>query len=749
MRQTNKFGSERITRRSLRWCAVASLCQLVILAGHAAAEQPCTTCGDTPFPNASAFLASQGFPADQYSVLTTWNEVARKDRTKVVYGYHVKPADGSAAFDLYSDISGNLIGTDSLAALGIKPKNWNLRPRAALPEAPQAQPASAKTQSPTPSGVSRSVAPSAKLELPAIDLAAVQQEDETATSLTTKGVVRIGVFQELPQPLSISGDSATSGAWTTLPDGSRLWAATVHSPDAKGIRVHFPEFRLPSGAQVLVYNAHDPSECYGPYTAPYPGEHEIWAATCFSDEVVVECTAPASAAPSDISFRVDKAIHIYRGFDSLQWGKAGVPAKSSAGSCNLDVTCYSDWASTARGVGGLGIVNFAGYLWCTGSLIVDTDPTTSVPYFLTAHHCVGGQDGSRGASSIEVYWLYQTPTCNGTPPQPTAVPRTVGGADYLAGAETWTATGNDFSLLRLRNTPQSGITYLGWSTAAPPIGTPVTCIHHPNGDYKRIAFANLVNVLGGYPDMYHEVRYTAGTTEHGSSGCPLMRSDTGQIIGQLYGGTASCSYPNDSDFYGRFDVTFPLVQSYLDPEGDPPLVDFAAATYDAEEGNTATVTVKLTVVPGSPVQVDYSTADGTALAGTDYTATSGTLVFEGTTDTRTFTVNILDNTHTEANRAFLVTLGNPVGCVLAAVKSPATVTIQDNDPDSDGDGISDYDETHGVYGYVTDPNNPDTDGDGISDYVEEMGSHGLHTDPTEYTTLSALSVPFFREVPAR
>lgn len=44
-------------------------------------------------------------------------------------------------------------------------------------------------------------------------------------------------------------------------------------------------------------------------------------------------------------------------------------------------------------------------------------------------------------------------------------------------------------------------------------------------------------------------------------------------------------------------------------------------------------------------------------------------------------------------------------------------------PDTDGDGISDYDE---IYVYGTDPLNPDTDGDGLTDY-EEVFVYG--TDP--------------------
>ncbi len=678
----------------------------------------------------------------------TWNETAPADHSSVAFGYHILPSDGSAAFDLYSDVSGRLVDAERLSALGIVPKDWNLRPQEAPPETPRPE-AAAMPKPPVPLGAAGAVAPAATIDLPVVDLAKTLEEDEAGTSVPNKGVVRIGVFQDLPQPIAVAGDSATVGEWRTMADGVRVWAVTIHSPDAIGIRVHFPELRLPSGGRVLVYNAHDPSECYGPYVAPYPGDNEVWAATCFSDAVVVECSVPAKVPSSEVSLRIDRAIHVYRGFDSLQWAKAASPAASSAGSCNLDVTCYSAWSTTARGVGGIGTVGSTGYLWCTGSLLVDNNPATNIPYFLTAHHCVGGQSGYRGADSIEVYWLYQTPTCNGTPPSPGSVLRTTG-AVYLAGSggDGYSGGGNDFTLLRLRHTPPPGLTYLGWSSAAPPLGTQITCIHHPRGDFKRIAFGALDNQSNPYSALYHEVHYGSGTTEPGSSGCPLMLEATGQIIGQLWGGTASCAYPTYPDYYGRFDVTFPVVKSYLAPLG---VVYFTPTSYTvSENGAVVTVTVRLSVIlgGGQSAQVNYATSNGTAEAGKDYQAASGTLTFEGAQQTQTFTVAIYDDTHTEPDETMLLTLSNPVGCLLWTPNASATITMNDDDPDTDGDGLSDYDETHGVYGYITDPNNRDTDGDGISDYDEIFATSGLKSDPTQFTVVSALSVPFFREAPA-
>ena len=107
------------------------LLMIAAFAGAARSEEPCATCGETPFPDAVAFLNSQGFPPNSFKVLMAWNETAPADLTQVVYGYHVLPMDGSPAFDLYSDVSGQFIDEARLAKLGIKPKNWDLRPREA------------------------------------------------------------------------------------------------------------------------------------------------------------------------------------------------------------------------------------------------------------------------------------------------------------------------------------------------------------------------------------------------------------------------------------------------------------------------------------------------------------------------------------------------------------------------------------------------------------------------------------------
>ena len=78
-----------------------------------------------------------------------------------------------------------------------------------------------------------------------------------------------------------------------------------------------------------------------------------------------------------------------------------------------------------------------------------------------------------------------------------------------------------------------------------------------------------------------------------------------------------------------------------------------------------------------PVSVDYSTANGTAVAGTDYQSVSGTLTFPAKSTVQTITVPIPCDNLAEDNKSFTLNLSNPVNATLA--NSSATGTIIDDD----------------------------------------------------------------------
>ena len=102
---------------------------------------------------------------------------------------------------------------------------------------------------------------------------------------------------------------------------------------------------------------------------------------------------------------------------------------------------------------------------------------------------------------------------------------------------------------------------------------------------------------------------------------------------------------------------------------------------DTPTGTTFVFTVTRIVPDGTQATVQFSTQNGTAIAGQDYTATSGTLTFPAgvmTTQTQNVTVQVLGTTTDQPSKTFLVNLTNPVSATIGT--TPGTGTIQYNNP---------------------------------------------------------------------
>ncbi len=97
----------------------------------------------------------------------------------------------------------------------------------------------------------------------------------------------------------------------------------------------------------------------------------------------------------------------------------------------------------------------------------------------------------------------------------------------------------------------------------------------------------------------------------------------------------------------------------------------------AEEGETVGFTVVLTGSPGETVTVGFETADGTALAGSDYEQTSGKLTFPPGSGTRTISVQSLEDDAAESDERFTVRLSDPDGATIE--DGTAQGTIRDDD----------------------------------------------------------------------
>ena len=360
--------------------------------------------------------------------------------------------------------------------------------------------------------------------------------------------MQIGVNRDFDQPLHVNAARTGSDQWTTLTNGWRIFSVYVSSPNALGMRLHFQDLRLPTGARVVIYDPVDASTA----TVSVDGSAgmDIWAPTIFSDIAMAECQLPPGTDPEDVSFAIAGVSHIYRN---------ALEPKSFAlkeGTCEVDVSCYPAYGSQADGVALISYVSGGNTYTCSGCLLASSQQT-SVEYFLTARHCIPNQTV---ASTLEFYWFFQTASCNGTRPVLSTVPTTKG-ADLLA-----TSGNNDFSFLRLRQAAPGGVSYLGWSVNQPARGESLAGIHHPDGAFKRISLGKYY----GSNDDFWAVQWSRGVTENGSSGSPLLNANL-QVIGQLNGGFAgpgsSCANPSAPDQYGRFDLTYPLIAKWIDGSG--------------------------------------------------------------------------------------------------------------------------------------------------------------------------------------
>ena len=117
------------------------------------------------------------------------------------------------------------------------------------------------------------------------------------------------------------------------------------------------------------------------------------------------------------------------------------------------------------------------------------------------------------------------------------------------------------------------------------------------------------------------------------------------------------------------------------PAAGPALPGLSIGDVTLSEGNSgatnATFTVTLSAAASSTVSVNYATADGTAVAGSDYTATSGTLSFTAGQTSKTISVPVLGDTVIENDETFVVNLSGASGATLSRAQGIATIRNDD------------------------------------------------------------------------
>ncbi len=121
-----------------------------------------------------------------------------------------------------------------------------------------------------------------------------------------------------------------------------------------------------------------------------------------------------------------------------------------------------------------------------------------------------------------------------------------------------------------------------------------------------------------------------------------------------------------------------LLDAFVSQIVEAGIIQFTVAGYQVSEtAGTATISVQRTGDTSSAATVHFATSDGSATAGADYTAVSGTLTFLAGQITRTFTVPILADVLCDGDETVNLTLSSPGGGSVLGRRSAAVLTILD------------------------------------------------------------------------
>jgi lysyl endopeptidase len=374
--------------------------------------------------------------------------------------------------------------------------------------------------------------------MPPIDVAALLAEDAAQTDKVAP--FRFGWGHEVQLGLE------EAGLWEELPGGQRLWRLRLESPGAFSINLIFDRYELPDGARLWVHN--DAGRVLGAFTSALNQPHGMFATEPLAgDAVTLEYVEPASAPIG--ALRVSQVVHAYREILGESAKRGG---STKAGACNINVNCPlgANWQDQKRSVARL----IMGSVMCSGALI-NNSAEDSRQFFLTANHCYTGDP-----STWVFQFNYESPTCSGSG----ATPQTVTGSVLKTRSQSPLS---DHCLVEITQ-PIPGsfhAYYSGWSRSTSP-ATVATGMHHPGGGIKKICqdADTLTQSNFNLAPCWKISSWEQGVTEGGSSGSPLFDQNH-RIVGQLFGGQASCALPLN-DYYGRLDISWGQgLGAYLDP----------------------------------------------------------------------------------------------------------------------------------------------------------------------------------------
>ncbi len=333
--------------------------------------------------------------------------------------------------------------------------------------------------------------------------------------------------------------TTNTGAWFDLPNGARLWLLKVNCIGALTVNLTFEQTLIPEGNQLFVYNTNK-DFILGAFTQEHIYEGQLGTELIEGQQAIIEYYVAPSNPVGHV--QVGTVTHGYRTATEFMEKAFG-----SSGSCNMNVNCPDGLPWTPQRNSAVMLVSGSSG-FCSGALINNTE-NDGKPYVLTANHCY----------SNPANWVFrfnwQATDCS----NPGAAPS----FQSLSGAVLRSRrTPSDFCLVEITGGLVNGSVPLdynpyfsGWDNSGS-IPTATVCIHHPSGDIKKISFDDAApSISQGMGSSEANSTWTVEwdrntTTEGGSSGSPLFDQNH-RIIGQLWGGGASCQNLSAPDYYGR------------------------------------------------------------------------------------------------------------------------------------------------------------------------------------------------------
>lgn len=336
-----------------------------------------------------------------------------------------------------------------------------------------------------------------------------------------------------------------SGSWSTLANGGKVWRLKVASKYAQTINLTFNGTVIPKGNELYI-SSNDRSVVLGKFTENHLYKGELGSELVPGSSAIIEYYVAPENSTNVGQLEIVTVTHGYRTTDEFQ-----AKAFGQAGACHMNVNCPDGLPFEQQKRSVVLIVSGSNGL-CSGALI-NTTEYDERPYVLTANHCF---------NSNLANWVFrfnwESPNCSNPSTSPSYT--SLSGASLLARKLS-----TDFCLLKITGGLIAGkipsaynVYFSGWDRSGV---SPTTTfgIHHPRADIKKISFddhashptqSTISGVTSEVNGVWQVTWDRNTTTESVSSGSPLFDQNR-RIIGQLWGGGASCSSPTGNDFYGR------------------------------------------------------------------------------------------------------------------------------------------------------------------------------------------------------